>query len=85
MKKNELCQRILDHMEISRPCYRKGCWNTDLEPEQLIEGTIGVMQNIVKSVMEERGARLTDLDWSARGKDECQRNDDLRIAEFKRL
>lgn len=82
MTKKEMCQRILDRMEISRPCYRKGYWNTELEPEELIEGVIGVMQNIVKTLMEERSDRLTDIDWSSRGKDEFQRNDDKRIKEF---
>ena len=73
MKKEDVCQRILDEMEQWRPSNSNCRWVDEMDKET-IEGVIGVMQNVVKGVMLAYGHRRYKVDWYARAKfDECNR------------
>ena len=54
MTKADICNRVIEAMEIYKPSHHKIAWADDIN-QDTAERVIDVMQNVVRSIRDTRG------------------------------
>lgn len=69
MTKADICNRLIEKMEEYKPSHHMTGWADDIDP-QSAERVISVMQNLVRSIRDERTKRRGRAQWINMGEKE---------------